>query len=128
VFSNACQKYAAENHDFSSARNASRWIHFSRNRISQFKSTISKSTDVETSAHKDCNVAEKQLNSVAEIVNCKQLISRAIVKVLTIHKTTYNSNSKFVVKLIKILQQEDEFAVKLKANEIMSIWKNDVEA
>ncbi len=40
----------------------------------------------------------------------------------------YNFNSKFVVELIKILQQENEFAVKLKADEMMSIWKNDVEA
>jgi len=46
-------------------------VHFSRNRISQFESTISKSTDVETLIHRDRNVAEKQLNSVAETVDCK---------------------------------------------------------
>jgi len=103
-------------------------VHFSRDRISQFESITSRSTDVETSTHKDCNVAEKQLNSVAETVNCKQLVSHAIVRVLTIHETTYNSSSKFIVELIKILQQENEFAVKLKADETMSIQKNDVEA
>ncbi len=91
-------------------------VHFLRDRISQFKSITSRSTDVETLIYKDRNVAEKQLNSVAETVNCKQLVSRAIVRVLTIHETTYNFSSKFVVKLIKILQQEDEFAVKLKAD------------
>ena len=96
-------------------------VHFSRDRISQFKSTTLKSTDIEMSTHKDCNVAEKQLNSVAETVDCKQLISRAIVRVLTIHETTYVFSSKFVVELIKILQQEDEFAVKLKAGETTSI-------
>ncbi len=103
-------------------------VHFSRDRISQFKSTTSKSTDVETLTHKDCNVAEKQLNSVAETVDCKQLISHAIVKVLTIHEMIYNFSSKFIVKLIKILQQEDEFTVKLRADETTSIQKNDVKA
>ena len=87
-------------------------VHFSRDRIFQFKSTTSKSTDVETSTHRDCNVAEKQLNSVAETVDCKQFISHAIVRILIIHKMTYDFNDKFIVKLIKILQQEDEFAVK----------------
>jgi len=96
-------------------------VHFLKDRISQLELTTSKSTDVETSTHKDCNVAEKQLNSVAETVDCRQLISCAIVRVLTIHEMTYNFSSKFVVKLIKILQQEDKFAVRLKADETMSI-------
>jgi len=87
-----------------------------------------KSSDVETLTHKDCNVAEKQLNSVAETVDCKQLVLHAIIRVLTIHKMTYNFNSKFVVELIKILQQEDEFAVRLRADETTSIQKSDIEA
>ncbi len=103
-------------------------VHFLRNKISQLESTTSRSIDIEMSIHKNCNVAEKQLNSVAETVDCKQLISCAIVKVLTIHETTYNFSSKFIVELIKILQQEDEFVVRLKADETMSIWKSDVEA
>ncbi len=103
-------------------------VHFSKDKISQFKSTISKSTNVETLTHRDCNITEKQLNSVAETVDCKQLISHAIVRVLIIHETTYNFSSKFIVELIKILQQEDEFAVKLKADKTMSIQKSDVEA
>ncbi len=78
-------------------------VHFSRDRISQFKSTTSRSTDVETLTHRNHNVAEKQLNSVAETVDCKQLILCAIVRVLTIHETTYNFSSKFIVELIKIL-------------------------
>jgi len=78
--------------------------------------------------HKDCNVTEKQLNFVAETVNCKQLISCAIVRVLTIHEMIYNFSSKFIIEFIKILQQEDEFAVELKADEMMNIEKSDVEA
>ena len=78
--------------------------------------------------HKDHNIVEKQLNFIAETVDCKQLILHAIVKVLTIHKMTYNFSSKFIVEFIKILQQEDEFAVKLKADKMMNIQKNDVEA
>jgi len=96
-------------------------VHFSRSRIFQLESTTSKSTNVETLIYRDCNVAEKQLNSVAETVDCKQLVSRAIVRVLTIHEMTYNFSSKFIVELIKILQQEDEFAVRLKADETTSI-------
>jgi len=78
-------------------------VHFSKDRISQLESTTSRSTDVETLTYRDRNVAEKQLNSVAETVDCKQLISHAIVKVLTIHETIYNFSSKFIVELIKIL-------------------------
>jgi len=96
-------------------------VYFLRSRISQFESTTSRSTDVETLIHKDHNVAEKQLNFVAETVDCKQLVSRAIVRVLTIHEMIYNFSSKFIVELIKILQQEDEFAVRLRADETTSI-------
>ena len=96
-------------------------VHFSKDRISRSESENLKRHDDETLIHKDHNVAEKQLNSVAETVDCKQLISHAIVKVLTIHEMTYNFSSKFIVKLIKILQQENEFAVRLKADETTSI-------
>jgi len=96
-------------------------VHFSRDRISQLESTTSRSTNVKTSTHRDRNVAEKQLNSVAETVDCKQFVSHAIVRVLIIHETIYNFSSKFVVELIKILQQEDKFAVRLKADETMNI-------
>ncbi len=103
-------------------------VHFSRNKISQFESTTLRSTDVETSTHRNHNVAEKQLNSVVETVDCKQLISHAIVRVLIIHETIYNFNSKFIVELIKILQQKDEFTVRLKADKTMNIWKSDIKA
>ncbi len=103
-------------------------VHFSRNRIFQLELTTPRSINVEMLIYKDRNVVEKQLNSVAKTVDCKQLISHAIVRVLTIHEIIYNFSSKFIVELIKILQQEDEFAVKLKANEMMSIQKNNIEA
>jgi len=96
-------------------------VHFSKNRIFQFKSKNLKSQNIETLTHQDCNIIKKQLNSVAKTVDCKQLVSRAIVKVLTIHETIYNSRSKFIVELIKILQQEDEFAVRIKADEMMNM-------
>jgi len=75
-------------------------VHFLKDKISQFESTTLKSTDVKMLTHKDCNIVEKQLNSVAETVDCKQLISCAIVRVLTIHEITYNFNSKFIVEQI----------------------------
>jgi len=79
-------------------------VHFLRNIISRSEHENLKRHENKILTHKDHNVTEKQLNSVIETVNCKQLISRAIVKVLTIHETTYNFNSKFIVKFIKILQ------------------------
>jgi hypothetical protein len=103
-------------------------IHFLKDKIFQLEFKNLKNQDVEILTHQDHNVAEKQPNSVTETVDCKQLISHAIVRVLTIHETTYNSSSKFIVELIKILQQEDEFAVGIKADEMMNMQKNDVKA
>jgi hypothetical protein len=103
-------------------------IYFSKDRISQFKSKNLRSQNIETLIHQNHNIIEKQLNSVAETVNCKQLISCAIIKILIIHETTYDLCSKFIVELIKILQQEDEFAVRIKADEMMNMQKNDVKA
>ena len=81
-----------------------------------------------TQAHQSHNVAISQLNSVAKTVDCRQLVLRVIVNILTIHKTIYDSNNIFIVKLIKILQQEDNFAVRLRADKTTSIRKNDAEA
>jgi len=103
-------------------------VYFSKDKISQFKLKKLRSQNIEMLTHQNHNVIKKQLNSVAETVDCKQLISHAIVRVLTIHETTYNSSSKFIIELIKILQQENEFAVRIKADEMMNMQKNDVEA
>ena len=103
-------------------------VYFLKNRISQSEFENLKKHDDEMLTYKNHNVVEKQLNFVAETVDWKQFISCTIVKVLIIHKITYNFSSKFIVKLIKILQQENEFAVKLKADKMMNIQKNDVEA
>ncbi len=96
-------------------------VYFSRNKISWSEHENLKRHDNETLTHRNHNIVKKQLNFVAETVDCKQLISRAIVRVLTIHETIYNFNNKFIIELIKILQQEDKFVVKLKADKMMSI-------
>ncbi len=46
-------------------------VYFLKDRISQFKSTTSRRTNVEMLTYKNCNVTEKQLNSVAKTVDCK---------------------------------------------------------
>jgi len=79
-------------------------IHFLKDKIFQFELKKLKSRNVEMLIYKNYNVVEKQFNFVAETVDCKQLISYAIVKTLIIHEMIYNSSSKFIVKLIKILQ------------------------
>jgi len=101
-------------------------VHFSRNRISQFKSKKLKSQNIKTLIHQNHNIIKKQFNSVAETVDCKQLILHAIVRVLIIYEMTYDLSSKFIVELIKILQQEDKFAVRIKADEMINMQKNDV--
>ena len=70
------------------------------------------------------NVIEKQLNFVVETVDYKQLVSRTIVILMTMYKTTYNFNSKFIIKLIKTLQLEDKFFIKIKADEVINKQKD----
>jgi len=96
-------------------------VHFLRNKILQFEFENLKKHDDETLIHKNHNIIKKQLNFVAKTVDCKQLILHAIIRVLIIHEMIYNFISKFIVKLIKILQQENKFTVKLKADEMMNI-------
>ncbi len=71
MFSNAYQKYAAESHDFSNAKDAFKWSIFSRDKISWSEFENLRRHDDEMLIHKDCNVTEKQLNSVTETVDCK---------------------------------------------------------
>ena len=72
----------------------------------------------------DCNVAKRQFNFVTKTIDCKQLVLRTIVILITIHKTTYNFNNKFIVKLIKILQLEDKFFIKIKINKAINKRKD----
>jgi len=58
----------------------------------------------------------------------KRKEKHAIVRVLTIHETIYDFSSKFIVELIKILQQENEFAVRLRVDKTTSIQKNNIKA
>ncbi len=96
-------------------------VHFLKDKIFQSEHENLRKYNDETSTYRNHNITEKQLNSVVETVDCKQLISHVIVRVLIIHEMKYDFSSKFIVKLIKILQQEDKFAVKLKADEMMNI-------
>ena len=63
-------------------------VHFSKDKIFQLESTTLKSTNIKTLTHKDCNIAEKQFNSVAETVDCKQLISHAVM-ILTLSDSVF---------------------------------------
>ena len=65
-------------------------VHFLKDKIFQFESTTLKSTDVKTSTHKNHNVVEKQLNSVAETIDYKQLVLHAIVSVRRRDLFTWN--------------------------------------
>ena len=52
------------------------------------------------SAQHICNVAEEQLNPVAETVSCKQLISHIMIRELTIYKTVLDASSEDLTDLI----------------------------
>ena len=52
------------------------------------------------SAQHICNVAEEQLNPVAETVNCKQLVPHVMVRELTIYEMALNAPSEGLTDLI----------------------------
>lgn len=43
------------------------------------------------------------------------------------YKMIYNFNNMFIIKIMKTLQQENKFTMKLKVDEIISIHLKDVE-
>ena len=69
-------------------------------------------SDRKTSAQHICNIAEEQLNPVAETVDCKQLVLHVMVRELTIHKTALNASSEGLIDLIQTLQSQDPFIKK----------------
>ena len=70
-------------------------------------------------AQHKCNIAELQLNSVAETVDCKQLISHVMMRELFIHETAEENSSQSLQKLIQTLQDCNIFvAERCKALEV----------
>ena len=66
--------------------------------------TKSLRSDSEMYTQYKCNVAELQLNSVTETVDCKQLISHIIMRELFIYETAEENSSQSLQKLIQTLQ------------------------
>ena len=92
-------------------------------RIRDFKlETESLRSNSEMYAQHKYNVTELQLNSVAETVDCKQLILCVIIRELFIHKTAEENSSQSLQKLIQILQDCNIFVVKrYKALEVTAL-------
>ena len=65
--------------------------------------TESLRSNSETYAQHKHNIAELQLNSVTETVDCKQLISHIIMRELFIYETAEENSSQFLQKLIQTL-------------------------
>ena len=57
-------------------------------------------SDEKISAQHICNVAEEQLNPVAETVDCKQLVLCVMMRELIIYKTALNAPSEGLTDLI----------------------------
>ena len=89
-------------------------------RIRDFKlETESLRSNSEMYAQHKYNVTELQLNSVAETVDCKQLILCVMIRELFIYKTAEENSNQFLQKLIQILQDCNIFiAERCKALEI----------
>ena len=66
-------------------------------------------SDGKTPAQQSCNVAHKGLNPVAGTAGCKQLVPRAVARVMAMHETAYNESTRPMFELIKALQKEDSF-------------------
>jgi hypothetical protein len=100
-----------------------------RFRKSQFSWHILRESDDEQSLiHCECSIA-RSLNFVAEIVNCRSLISHVLVSELISHKTTYNDTNEFFLLLVCSIQETDALvqawkakAVKKSAVVELKIW------
>ena len=84
--------------------------------------TESLKSNSEMYAQYKCNITELQLNSVAETVNCKQLILYIIIRELFIYKTAEENSSQSLQKLIQTLQDCNIFvAERYKALEMTAL-------
>ena len=73
-----------------------------RIRDSELRTESLRSNSEMYTQHK-CNIAELQLNSVTETVDCKQLISYIIIRELFIYETAEENFSQSLQKLIQTL-------------------------
>ena len=89
-------------------------VHPSRTRDPQ---TSRARSDGETPTHRQCDVAENQLNFVTRTAGCKQLVLRLAAQVAAASKMAYNPSSMPIYKLIKALQPEDTFVRQYKSGE-----------
>ena len=82
-----------------------------RIRDSELRTKLLRSDSKTYTQHK-CNIAELQLNSVAETVDCKQLVLCVIMRELFIYKTAEENSNQSLQKLIQTLQDCNVFVVK----------------
>ena len=74
-------------------------------------------SDSETPTHRQCDVAEDQLNSVTGTAGCKQLVPHLAAQVAAASETAYDPSSMPIYELIKALQPEDTFVRQHKSGE-----------
>ena len=92
-----------------------------RIRDSEFRTESLRSNSEMYTQHK-YNITELQLNSVAETIDCKQLILCIIMRELFIYETAEENSSQFLQKLIQILQDCNIFvAERCKALEVTAL-------
>ena len=89
-------------------------VHPSRTRDPQ---PLRAESNGETPTHRQCDVAEYQLNPIASTVGCKQLVPRLAAQVSAASKTTYDSSNMPIYELIKALQHENTLVRQHKSGE-----------
>jgi len=78
------------------------------------------------SVHCECSIM-RLLNSAAETVNCRQLVSCALASELTSHKTVYDDSSKFFLLLVHSLQINNPFVQVQKVTIVKNKWNWNAE-
>jgi len=67
------------------------------------------------------------LNSAAETVDCRQLVSHALASELASHKTVYDDSSKFFLLLVHSLQMNNFFVQVQKVTIVKNKWSQNTE-
>ena len=89
-------------------------VHPSRTRDPQ---TARAKSDGKTPTHRQCNIAEDQLNPVTGTAGCKQLVPRLTAQVSAAGKMAYDPSSMPIYELIKALQHKDTLVRQHKSSE-----------
>jgi len=92
------------NHFKTVCQTCEKWIDMKSKELQLSWHILSKQNSEQLLVHWKCSVVNA-LNSVAEIVNCRSLVSYVLILELISHETTYSDSSEFFLLLIHFLHE-----------------------